>query len=151
MVSIKIENLKSVAMLDFDIPSPGVHVLTGINGSGKTTLLTCLQRIADRNAFQKHFKTSTNAQFDNFQTSKITYTNGANSLSYSYRNSRWAPTPKTSNLLATIGYSSAIMVSSSPDRFYVQNEELSTKGISPASAFIRGAMVEIFNSNSRMI
>ena len=39
------------------------------------------------------------------------------------------------------------MVSSSPDRFYVQNEELSTKGISPASAFIRGAMVEIFNSN----
>lgn len=147
MASIKIENLKSVTLLHFDIPGNGVHVLTGINGSGKTTLLTCLQRIADRNAFQKHFKTSANSQFDNFQTSKITYTNGTNSLSYSYRNSRWAPTPKTSNLLSTIGYTSAIMVSSSPDRFYVQNEELSTRGILPASAFIRDSMVEIFNSS----
>jgi predicted ATPase len=147
MVNIRIENLKSVTLLQFDIPENGVHVLTGINGSGKTTLLTCLQRIADRNAFKKHFKTSSNAQFDNFQTSKITYTNGPNSLSYSYRKSRWAPTPKSSDLLSTIGYTSAIMVSSSPDRFYVQSEELSTKGISLASTFIRESMVEIFNLN----
>jgi ABC-type lipoprotein export system ATPase subunit len=147
MPHITIENLKSVSSLEFEIPQNGVHILTGINGSGKTTLLTCLQRIADRNAFQRHFRTSSNNQFDNFQTSKITFSNRNLSLSYSYRNSRWAPTPKSSNLLSTIGYAAAIMVSSSSDRFYVQNEELNTRGITLATSFIKDSMVNIFNDN----
>ena len=73
MASITIRNLKNIGNMVFTIPNHGVHVLTGINGSGKTSLLTCLQRIADKNAFQKHFKTSRNIQFDNFSSSEIIY------------------------------------------------------------------------------
>ncbi len=94
MAKIIIKNLKSVNALEFEIPIGGVHILTGINGSGKTTLLTCLQRITDSYAFQRHFRTSSNDQFDNFQSSSITYENSGHSVEYIYRNTRWSPTPR---------------------------------------------------------
>ncbi len=147
MGKIVIENLKSITHLEFIIPTSGIHVLTGINGSGKTTLLTCLQRLTDSYAFQRHFRTSSNNQFDNFRNSKIRYEHNGSHVEYVYRNTRWSPTPKTSaSLLSTMGYNNAILISSSVDRFYVQNEELNTRLIQAAPAFYRTSMNEIFQT-----
>jgi len=148
MAKIVVSNLKSVNSLEFTIPVGGVHVLTGINGSGKTTLLTCLQRITDRFAFQRHFRTSSSNQFDNYQSSQITYSNATDSVVYIYRNTRWSPNPrKNSSLLQNLGFTNTIFISSTGERFYVQNEELNTRGILTASQFFKDSMNEIFETN----
>lgn len=147
MGKIIIENLKSINKLEFEIPTSGIHVLTGVNGSGKTTLLACLQRLTDSYAFQRHFRSSSNSQFDSFRNSKIRYENNGSFVEYTYRNTRWAPTPKRkASLLNTMGYTNAFLVSSNVERFYVQNEELNTRGIQAAPAFYKTSMNEIFHT-----
>lgn len=148
MGKIRIENLKSIKLLEFNIPNSGVHILTGINGSGKTTLLACLQRLTDSYAFQRHFRTSSNNQFDNFGDAVIIYEKNGAHVKYAYKNTRWSPTPKKgASLLKTMGYNNAIFISSNVDRFYVQNDELNTKGISAAPQFFRDSMNEIFQTS----
>lgn len=147
MSKIHIKNLKSITSLEFDIPVSGVHILTGINGSGKTTLLACLQRLTDSYAFQRHFRTSSNDQFDNFRNARIRYERNEAHVEYAYRNTRWSPTPKSgATLLTTMGYNNAVFISSSVDRFYVQNDELNTQGILAAPQFFKDSMNEIFQT-----
>ncbi len=148
MAKIVVRNLKSVGYMEFVIPVGGVHVLTGINGSGKTTLLTCLLRIADRYAFQRHFKTTRNNQFDNFSQSEITYSNNTSSVTYKYTDPRWNPNPwRSSSVLQNLGFNNSIFISSTVERFYVQNADLNTRGISSASTFFKDSMNEIFETN----
>lgn len=147
MGKIHIKDLKSIKQLEFDIPVSGVHILTGINGSGKTTLLACLQRLTDSYAFQRHFKTSSNNQFDNFRNARIRYERNGAHVEYAYRNTRWVPTPKSgATLLTTMGYNNAVFISSNVDRFYVQNDELNTQGILAAPHFFKDSMNEIFQT-----
>lgn len=147
MKKIIIENLKSITKLEFIIPSPGIHVLTGINGSGKTSLIACLQRLTDSYAFQRHFRTTSNLQFDNFRNSIIRFENNGSHVEYRYRNTRWAPTPRAkASLLNTMGFPNAILISSASERFYVQNEELDTRGILAAPPFFREGMNDIFQT-----
>ena len=148
MKKITIENLKSITKLEFVIPPPGIHVLTGINGSGKTTLIACLQRLTDSYAFQRHFRTTSNLQFDNFRSSIIRFENNGSHVEYRYRNTRWVPTPRAkASLLNTMGFSNAILISSAGERFYVQNEELDTRGIVAAPNFLREGMNDIFQTS----
>ena len=42
MKKIIIDNIRNIEHLEFEIPTAGVHVITGENGIGKTTLFTCL-------------------------------------------------------------------------------------------------------------
>lgn len=141
------ENLKSISLLEFEIPSTGVYVLTGINGSGKTTLLACLQRLTDPYAFQRYFRTSSNNQFDDFRNARIRYEQNGVHVTYIYKNTRWSPTPRTgASLLSTMGYNAAVFISSSAERFYVQNEELNTRGILAVPQFFRDSMNEIFQT-----
>lgn len=147
MGKIKIRNLKSITSLEFDIPVSGVHILTGINGSGKTTLFACLQRLTDSYAFQRHFRTSSNNQFDNFRNARIRYEQDGVHVEYAYRNTRWSPTPKRgASLLTAMGYNNAVLISSNVERFYVQNDELNTQGILAAPQFFRDSMNEIFQT-----
>lgn len=147
MAKINIENLKNIKSLEFEIPANGVHILTSINGSGKTTLLTCLERLANPYAFQRHFKTSSNAQFDNFQTAKITYSHNNSSVSYRYKNTNWSPTPKKgSAILKSLGFVQVIFLASTGERFYIQNQELDTKKIIAAPQSIKDGMNEIFQT-----
>jgi ABC-type cobalamin/Fe3+-siderophores transport system ATPase subunit len=147
MATVTIENLKSILHLDFDIPLGGVHVLSGINGCGKTTLLTCLERLANPYAFQRHFKTSGTAQFDNFRSSQITYSHNGLAVKYIYRNTRWSPNPRANaSILSTLGFNQVVYLTSSGERFYVQNEELDTRYITAAPQFFKDSMNEIFQT-----
>lgn len=147
MPTIKIENLKNITLLEFIIPIGGVHILTSINGSGKTTLLTCLERLANSYAFQRHFRTSSNIQFDNFQNSKITYSHNGAAVSYKYKNTNWTPTPKKgSQVLKSMGFGQVVFLTSAGERFYVQTQELDTSKIISAPAFFKDGMNEIFQT-----
>lgn len=52
MKKIIIENIRNIRHLEFEMPSPGLHILTGKNGVGKTTLFTCISRICNSNAYR---------------------------------------------------------------------------------------------------
>ena len=148
MATVTITKLKNIEELEFNIPVSGVHVLAGVNGSGKTTLLACLERIVNPFAFKKHFKTSQSDRFDKFSAGEIVYSASQNdSVKYQYRNTRWAPTPKRqASVVNRLGYASVIFIASSVDRFYVQNEELNTRGISGVSAFMKDSMNQVFQT-----
>lgn len=147
MPKIKIENLKNIKNLEFQIPTSGVHILTSVNGSGKTTLLTCLERLVNPYAFQRHFKTSSNNQFDNFQSAKIIYSHNGSSVTYKYKNTNWSPTPKKGSVvLKSMGFGQVVYLASSGERFYVQNQELDTSKIIFAPQFFKDGMNEIFQT-----
>ena len=147
MASIEIENLKNIKKLVFDVPTSGVHLLTGINGCGKTTLLACLERLSNSTAFPRNFKTSRANQFDSYQSSLIKYSHDGQSVTYQYRNTRWAPRPKkNAEVLKTFGFDEVIFIGSTGERFYVQDEELNTRNISGASSFFKSNMNLIFET-----
>ncbi|MFM7350596.1 MAG: AAA family ATPase, partial [Erythrobacter sp.] len=43
--ALEVRNLRNISRLRFELPDPGVWLLTAGNGAGKTTLLACLRRI----------------------------------------------------------------------------------------------------------
>lgn len=147
MATVRIENLKNIRVLEFEIPVSGVHILTSVNGSGKTTLLTCLERIVNPYAFQRHFRTSSGDQFDNFRNARIIYTNGLRSVSYRYKGVRWVPSPRgNSNILSVLGFSQVIFLTSTDERFYFQNQDLNAANIVAAPQDLKDAMNEIFET-----
>jgi len=146
MKAIEINNIRNISHLRFEIPNPGVHLLTGANGSGKTTLLTCLQRICDSYAFQKNFRTSEGNQFDNFNGT-IKFLKEDKAVTYRYKNSKWAPTPKKeSHLLSDFGFNDAHLISSTGKRFYIQEKELKTSRIQHVDDFIKKNLNKIFET-----
>ena len=108
--SITIKNLKQIDKLEFKIPPPGVHILSGTNGAGKSCLLTCLLRIGRPNAFQNAFLTSNMSDaLDIFDNAEISYSVNGSTVSYKYSGERWSPSPKSqSKLLQSFGYPSVI-------------------------------------------
>lgn len=143
--TIEITNIKGINSLVFQVPSSGVHVITGPNGCGKTTLLACLQRLSWSYAFQWYFKTSPASNLDAFQGS-ISYENANRRVTYSYGSARWVPTPRShKDVLGNFGFNDVKFIStSSSQRFYVQEQELTTARIDPASQFIRNNLNRIF-------
>lgn len=100
-MKLKIENLKHIKSLDFELPSQGVWLLTGLNGSGKTTLLAALYRMKKSSAYQKYFKTSSLEHYDTFINSKISYTINNQTVTYKYSGKRWRATPSNMSDLFT--------------------------------------------------
>lgn len=115
---VRINNVKNVVSMLFDIPEPGVYVLTGRNGAGKTTLLAALYRIGYRNAFADYFKTtSSNLRLDSFLNASISYEIDDKVVSYNYGNSRWAPTPKRNSiLLESFGFPKVVFIAANAKR-----------------------------------
>ena len=89
---IIIKELRSVKYLEFDVPTSGVHVLTGCNGCGKTSLLITLNRICNNTAFSS-LKFGRKVGMDKFSSTRITYTNGTSDITYKRTNRGWEPTP----------------------------------------------------------
>ena len=99
MKRIVIENIKSIRFMCFDIPDPGLHIITGTNGSGKTTLFTCISRICINNAYRLGFPAKSNESYDLF-SGKITYQFNNQKIVYSRRkNGEWRPNAKNSTVL----------------------------------------------------
>lgn len=136
-----IENIKQIDRLLFDIPPPGVHILSGTNGAGKSCLLTCLLRIGRPNAFQNAFLTSKISDvLDPFVGAKITYTVNNASVTYTYSRERWSPTPKrNSKLIQSFGYGSVIYAAANAERIEPRADDFKPRNVREAPATIREA------------
>lgn len=125
--------------MEFDIPDPGVYLLTGSNGSGKTTLLTALHRLGFGNAFAHFFKTTTNEdKLDSYGNAEINYTLGKEEVTYKYGNTRWAPTPKkNSHILSKFGFPQVKFIAADAKRIEATQDELKANRISSTDDEIR--------------
>lgn len=118
--NILIENIKNIRQLSFDIPNPGLHILTGTNGSGKTTLFTCISRICNNNAYRLGFTTSDAEILDVFSGS-ITYSNENGSVKYWKRdNGEWRPNIRNSMVFLEFGYPQIINITTKNERLFIQ-------------------------------
>ena len=149
---IKISHFKGIKQLTFDVPSSGVHVLTGKNGSGKTSLLTALNRLGNNQAFAK-IQVNRDAGFDKFDEADIEFVADGRSIHYRRNNKRWMPTPRgnTRDLQQLYSFSTSCYISTSGIRFY-QTEPKSLekkKGrirFQPASDQIKNGLNQIFDT-----
>ncbi len=146
---IEINELKNVKRLVFEMPPPGVWLLTGENGAGKTTLLACLNRLGDRNAFPKHFQTSNvSNRLDSYDKSTVSFSINQSKVVYSYSGSRWTPKPKkNASLINGFGYASVLFVGANAERVTPKPEDFTTKRIHPVPQSIKSAANKIFASN----
>jgi len=140
MRKVTISKVKNIENLSFEIPNPGVYVLTGSNGVGKTTLLAALHRIGYKNAFANYFKTTTyQGRLDYFGSSSITYQVGSKKVSYRYGNTRWSPTPRSnSGLLKEFGFPEIKFIAADSKRIEATQDELKSNRINPVGKTICG-------------
>lgn len=147
--AIEIRNLRNISRLRFEIPAPGVWLLTAGNGVGKTSLLACLRRIGQPNAFPIHFPSSVRSErLDNHSEGTVTYEIDGDSVEYAYRGERWTPRPRSnSHLFDELGYPSVVYVGATADRITPRPEDFDTQYIRAASPVIIIAANEIFETD----
>lgn len=149
MRQIEIKNVKHMAHLIFDIPEPGLHLLSGKNGAGKTSLLAALHRIGDRNAFPKYFKPSSKSKLlDNFDKAEFIYHLGTETVNYGYAGERWTPRPRAnSDLLKKFGYHDVLYIGATADRITPNAEDFEVKRIRFPSLEEKDTANEIFSTD----
>lgn len=148
MKSIEIRKFRHIYSLEFEIPDPGVYLLSGLNGAGKTSLLACLHRIGLSQAFARYFPSSAKSSvLDNYGASEITYTLDAKSVTYAYAGERWVPRPrKNSDLLGKFGFPEVMYIGATADRITPRAEDFEPRRIGLASHEIRDAANRIFST-----
>jgi len=150
--ALEIRNLRNINRLRFEIPDPGVWLLTAGNGAGKTTLLACLRRIGQANAFPTHFPSSLRSErLDNHSHGTVTYEIDGETVEYAYRGERWTPRPRgNSHLFDELGYPSVIYVGATADRITPRPEDFDTRNIRAANPAIIHAANAIFETDKFM-
>lgn len=147
--ALEIRNLRNIRRLRFEIPDPGVWLLTAGNGAGKTTLLACLRRIGQSNAFPIHFPSSLRSErLDNHSEGTVTYEIEGETVEYAYRGERWTPRPRSnSHLFDELGYPSVMYVGATADRLTPRPEDCDTRNIRAANPAIIVAANAIFDTD----
>lgn len=147
--ALEIRNLRNIARLRFEIPDPGVWLLTAGNGAGKTSLLACLRRIGQPNAFPIHFPSSLRSErLDNHTEGTVTYEIDGETVEYAYRGERWTPRPRSnSHLFDELGYPSVVYVGATADRITPRPEDFDTHNIRAANPAIIDAANVIFETD----
>ena len=146
---ITIRELKGIKYLDFEMPNPGVDVITASNGSGKTTLMHCIERLANTRVFNDNFTQHGSWNVDSFEKSKITYKSfNNNEVTYSYRNQSdiWRPTTQTTATLTEFNYNSIVAMPPLGQRVYVQNKTISGGFVKAAQNELRVAMATVLEN-----
>lgn len=136
---ITLRNIKRIRELIFEMPLPGVWVLTGLNGTGKTSLFASLYRIGAQHAFQKFYKTSPLAdRLDSYENTEIEYQINNEVARYRYGGRRWRATPRrNAKLLENSPYSSVEYIEASGNRIEPSPDEIQTRRVRNADASLR--------------
>ena len=145
MKKIEIQNIRNIGRLSFEIPSPGLHILTGKNGTGKTTLFTCISRIFNNNAYRLGFPSSSRNTLDVF-SGAICYTVDDDSVTYSRRPSgEWRPDKKNSAVLHNFGYPNIINITTKDERLFSQYV-INPRGNNGSDAWLNDKLNTIFDT-----
>ena len=146
---ISITKTKGIGSLEFSVPQKaGVYLLVGGNGAGKTTILTALHRICDGNAFSRTFRSSVESKtVDRYKESCITYRVDANKVSFSKKEKKWAPTPKSNGfVLSEFGFKDSVFIKASDSRLSPREEEIRKGNLEPADEEIKRIMNRLFDT-----
>ncbi|EDQ35582.2 hypothetical protein HPDFL43_20347 [Hoeflea phototrophica DFL-43] len=146
---IKIRNLKGIVSIDYEVPGPGLHLLSGANGSGKTTLLACLRRIGYGNAFPVHFATSAQSpQLDNYSGASIEYSINGRSVTYGYRSERWTPRPRSgAALIRDFGFPNVIYAGAVAERITPSAQDFVPNRIKAATPELIASLNRVFQTS----
>ncbi len=133
---VTLKNIKRIGELRFNIPDPGVWVLTGLNGSGKTSLFASIYRMHAQHAFQRFYKTSPlEHRLDSYDTAEIAYEINEEVVKYHYGGQRWRATPrKNAKLFDQSPYPSIEYIEASGDRIEPFPDEIQPRRLRQASA-----------------
>lgn len=133
-MKIILKNIKKLKELEFNIPSRGVYLVTGLNGSGKTSLLAALFRIGSKHAFQKYYRTSTfENKLDSFENSEVIYEINKEEVSYKYGGQRWRATPsRNSGLFSKFPYAAVRFVEANGSRVEPFVDEIKYRSVRSA-------------------
>lgn len=146
MKKIIIDSIKGIKHLSFELPAPGLHVLTGRNGSGKTTLFTCISRICNNNAYRLGFPSNTNDIYDIFDGT-ISYEVDGDSITYSKRsNGEWRPNRRNSPVLQQYRYPQIINITTKNERVFTQDEITPRRRGTP-DTWLNSKLNTIFDTN----
>lgn len=142
---VTLRNIKRISELRFEIPTPGVWVLTGLNGSGKTSLFASIYRIRAQHAFQRFYKTSPlEHRLDSYDTTEIEYEINGEVAKYHYGGQRWRATPRrNANLFDQSPYPSIEYIEASGDRIEPFPEEIQPRRLRPAPAAIKSFLTHV--------
>lgn len=146
---IILENLKGIKYLDFEIPPPGVHVVTASNGSGKTTLMHCIERIVNNSVFRDNFTQHGSWNVDSYEKSRITYrSNLGREVTYTYRSGSdsWRPIAQTAATLTDFKYEQIVTIPTLGTRVYIQNKTIKGGFVKAAQNELRGAMERVLGN-----
>ena len=148
-MQIKILNVKKIRSLTFDLPEPGVWIITGENGAGKTCLLAAIFRIKAPHAFQKYYRTSLlESRLDSYEGASVSYTIDDQHVSYSYGGERWRATPRSnSRLLATFPYPTIEYIDVNASRIEPFANEIFTRRVQSATVEICSFLEYVLNDN----
>lgn len=145
MKKIIIKNIRNINYMEFEIPSRGVHIMTGENGVGKTTLFTCLSRICNNNAYRIGFPTTNINNYDEYRGS-ISYCVDDEVVKYSRRQSgRWQPDVNR-NVFDEFDFKSIVHISTRNERIFTQVIDVPRRRQQAASWLI-DAMNRILNTD----
>lgn len=122
MKKIIIDNIKNISHMEFCIPAPGLHIVTGKNGSGKTTLFTCLSRIRNSNAFRTGFPASKGNDRLDFFSGYIQYEVDGEDVKYSKRASGKWKANKQNDVLKLMRYPQVVNITTKDERVFTQME-----------------------------
>lgn len=144
---VTLKNIKRIGELRFDIPNPGVWVLTGLNGSGKTSLFASIYRMHAQHAFQKFYKTSPlEHRLDSYETTEIAYEINNEVVKYHYGGQRWRATPRrNAKLFDQSPYPSIEYIEASKDRIEPFPDEIQPRRLRQASVALRSFLEYVLN------
>lgn len=145
MKKIIISNIRNINHMEFEIPSQGVHIITGENGVGKTTLFTCLSRICNNNAYRVGFPTTNINNYDEYRGS-IAYCIDDEIVKYSRRQSgRWQP-DVNKKIFDEFSFKSVVHISTRSERIFTQVIDVPRKK-QHADTWLVEAMNRILDTN----
>jgi Uncharacterized conserved protein len=133
---VSLRKIKSIERLDFEVPGPGVWILTGWNGSGKSTLLAALYRLGFNAAFQWYFKAGTlTSSVDRYEESEVEYEIDGERVTYRYGGQRWRANPrKNAELVSRSGYTDVLYLEANANRIEPHQREIKSNRVYACAA-----------------
>lgn len=146
-VTVTLKNIRGIQYLKFEMPQPGLWLLTGANGCGKSSLLVALYRLGESYAFPNFYRNGRLNKIDNYRNSKIIYKIDEKLVTYSRGEQRWTPNPKFNNLRRDL-YKKVIFINADVKRIQPKQDEINNlRNIQPVNEKLKDFMSEILNDN----
>jgi energy-coupling factor transporter ATP-binding protein EcfA2 len=148
-MKITLRRVKRIQELDFELPDPGVWIVTGLNGSGKTSLFAAIYRIGAQHAFQKFYRTNAlESRVDSYAEAEIQYSIDGESVRYHYGGQRWRATPrKNADLLSRFPFATIEYIEANGDRIEPFADEIQPRRLKGASEEVRSFMEHVLSDS----